>query len=337
MWRCLVGLMVFASACVAESGVVDPAIPKVVRGAATTIEGAPFFASLYFANEPGSPSGHQSATFATDLPDCGGAIYSHGAIVTAAHCVEDVANLVRASAAWGAEAESSRTDQRRVTTEQDLMRVVVGSDRSSRSNLPDSAQEPTIAPDGILVHPCWGSEPTKFGRAAFDIAVIRLSSSLRWTPEVQPIALVAQSEQALVFPGRTADIVGFGDTAPDGSVDEELPEVPSKLQRATVRMQSAVTVDTAVREESAIVAVGDRGEDACVGDSGGPLFSGNGSDATLLGLVSDSPVASTIDCGGPGLYASVLLGAEWIQRAAVAKPGAAAETCWEATRGGRHR
>ena len=106
-------------------------------------------------------------------------------------------------------------------------------------------------------------------------------------------------------------VIGFGDTVPGFDYRQ-----PDRLHEVTVNYMTnreclANSVYTQPLLTPMSMCAGDRGEDACSGDSGGPLIAKGDTDAddVLMGVVSWG-----WDCAvQPGVYARVSTGYNWIR------------------------
>ncbi|RWS01252.1 hypothetical protein B4U79_07878, partial [Dinothrombium tinctorium] len=140
-----------------------------------------------------------------------------------------------------------------------------------------------------------------------DIAILKLDRDIVYKPnKIAPICLPPRSEQAQ---GR-ALVVGFGVTDYDTrSLSEILlgAEVNILPPSRCVKYRKH-----GFKEEDQICAGWEEGGmDACLGDSGGPLFYWKDNTAYLVGIVSFG-----IDCGQaglPGIYTRISTFINWIE------------------------
>ncbi|MDP6452813.1 MAG: trypsin-like serine protease [SAR202 cluster bacterium] len=202
---------------------------------------------------------------------CGGSILSSRWIVTAAHCVTS-SSLVDAVPA---ELEVAAGIHNR-------------SDAGQRS-----------APEAVLLHPNYNGGA---GNGS-DIALLYLPSDLTLgtSTNAQAISMITTSDSALVTPGTTSTVTGWGTTASGGTVSQKLLEVELPIvTNTTCDGVYGLIID------SMVCAGGtpSGGTDSCQGDSGGPLVvQDGGSGWKLLGVVSFG--TGCADPNVPGVYTRV--------------------------------
>ncbi|MGK5531192.1 serine protease [Streptomyces sp. URMC 129] len=198
---------------------------------------------------------------------CGGAVVGSRTVVTAAHC------LTRPVPGGGP------GDLRDLT-------VIAG-----RDDLDGTAGR-EVPVTGTWINPAYDA-----GTNAGDLAVLTLAEPL----PAHYVLPVADRGHPVYTPGTPADVLGWGDTAGDGSYAH-------RLHSARVRiLDDAACADAYEAETGATGGTGEGslfdaesmvcaaspggGKDACQGDSGGPLVAGG----LLVGLVSWGT-----GCGEPG-------------------------------------
>ncbi|XP_014210481.1 trypsin-7-like [Copidosoma floridanum] len=194
---------------------------------------------------------------------CGGAIIAEEWLVTAAHCVRSVPED-RLSIRAGSTTLRGREGQARGVKE-----VIVHEDYSQ------------VFSD-------------------YDIALVRLSSALKFGSKVGPIELSDDDG------GRGAAlVVGWGVSGGEGKISNVLRE--AKVPLISNTECSSLYRGRLITERMLCAGyVGEGGRDACQGDSGGPLVQGG----TLIGIVSWG-----IGCAGPyqpGVYTRVAAFRSWI-------------------------
>ena len=179
-----------------------------------------------------------------------------------------------------------------------------------------------IEVERVLVHPGFYTvtRPQPDGRTdlvatPFDVALL----GLRETTSRPAQLLAAEADRVpLEQPGRSANVVGFGQTVQGGPASPvllrgSLPVVGIEKCRAS---RSAPGLDLEALIGPSQLCAGLRGgdTDACRGDSGGPLFvRGEGGAVVQVGVVSLGPPCHGA-VTGYGVYASVAAAARWIAR-----------------------
>lgn len=202
---------------------------------------------------------------------CGGSIITTLHIITAAHCVDYSSPEVIAVAG-----EHNLEEENETKTQ-------------------------TIRAKKITMHPKFNSDTL-----ANDIAVITLKSPLKWTSNVGPICL----PPAKAFGNSDAVILGWGLLDYPGSA------FPDELQEAAVTVTDHEDCKK-IYEFSTFpvtdkhICAGDSGQDACRGDSGGPLMAKEDGVWVLLGVTSFSPRDCATE-GIPGVYTRVSSYSDWI-------------------------
>uniref|UniRef100_A0A1A9VTQ1 Peptidase S1 domain-containing protein n=1 Tax=Glossina austeni TaxID=7395 RepID=A0A1A9VTQ1_GLOAU len=193
---------------------------------------------------------------------CGGVIYNRNIIITAAHCLFD--------------------DPRDI-------RIRAGSSQWQSGGV-------KIKVRNFEIHNGYSSQTV-----VNDIALLRLSSPLRFSSKIQPIKLASKVPDD----GATAIVSGWGTTY-DGA-----PDIPNQLKSAEVAIisrtncaSSAYSYGSGIKP-SMICAAGP-GKSACQRDSGGPLVSRG----LLVGIVSWGEGCA--DPKYPGVYADVAELHPWI-------------------------
>ena len=192
------------------------------------------------------------ANGAESLLGCGGTLVSADKIVTAAHCVfKPVVGVERIPL--------------------DKTKVIIG-----RDNVTDSSRD-FLVPKDLWVHPAYVKP-----EAGNDIAVLTLAQSVK---DVEPLPLAGPGDSALYETGAKATVLGWGRVNDDKPFSSSL----SHLQGADITLISEEDCASqwylsAASREKIVCAGGKKldGADACMGDSGGPLFAGG----KLIGVVS---------------------------------------------------
>jgi len=194
---------------------------------------------------------------------CGGSIIKEDRILTAAHCLVDLALFPSEITIVAGRSSLLETGQRRSISQlaiHPMFREVVGGRN-----------------DGILIN---------------DVAVLSLSTPLTFNSRVQPIAYALPRDNSFERPDTPLNVVGFGATRDGGELSTQLMEATVP---AIARGQAAQALG--VQLNGSHLAAGGRLQDSCQGDSGGPLVATR-PDGTLVqvGIVSFG-----FGCGNPGL------------------------------------
>ena len=142
----------------------------------------------------------------------------------------------------------------------------------------------------------------------YDVGIITLEHAAKATP--RPIAAACTAKD--LVNNATVRVVGFGLTTKTGTGDN------SKLHTALLPVTDASCVDdpscqVAVAPDGEFTA-GGQGTDACFGDSGGPIYIGIGSAASLIGVVSRGLALPGNPCGNGGVYVRADAVAAWIEK-----------------------
>lgn len=197
---------------------------------------------------------------------CGGSLISANMVLTAAHCVDDSPKP------------------------KDVV-IYLGSSDRTQGGIAIKAQK-------IKYHENYNPKPIRN-----DVALIRLSRSVRFTTKIRPINM-ATSDPAS---GTTTIASGWG------KLDQDDPDtnIPQYLQAVYLKTISRSTCRAAYGTSSiqdTNICAYTEGKDTCQGDSGGPLAADN----ILYGVVSWG--AGCAQRGAPGVYASVAGYRNWINK-----------------------
>ncbi|MCB0194580.1 MAG: trypsin-like serine protease [Anaerolineae bacterium] len=159
--------------------------------------------------------------------------------------------------------------------------------------------------DQIIVYPGYNSS-TEDG----DVALLHLATPATLGGTVQTIGLTGLGDSALVEPGDTATITGWGATSDGGASSNALLEVAVPIV-SNATCNAPASYGGAVTANMLCAGLAAGGKDSCQGDSGGPLVVSNGSGGWLqAGVVSWGN-----GCAQPnfyGVYARVAQFKNWI-------------------------
>ena len=193
---------------------------------------------------------------------CGGSLIDQDSVLTAAHCLENATGAV----------------------------VVVG-----RTDLRNKSRGQEIGASRAFIHP-------RYNASGYDAGVLKLRSAVKG---IKPIKLATAKRNNLETPGRKLTVAGWGLTGFNAT------HPTNRLRQAQVPVVSdrraERSYDTAVESPGYVpplmIAAGNSSkENACVGDSGGPLF--DSGSRTQFGIVS----GGYYKCGTaryPGVYTEV--------------------------------
>lgn len=198
---------------------------------------------------------------------CGGTLIDKNSVLTAAHCV------------YGRSAAPLRVT---------IGRTVLGSSQGKKRGV-----------SRIFVHRRYDPNLDD----TYDAAVLKLSSPVGG---VVPITLSTARQNRLEKPGRNATVAGWG-VKTRQSPDYHEPDIYANRLR---EVQVPIVSDAKARSvygssyfPRLMVAAGKAGGDACLGDSGGPIFAKVSGEYVQIGVTSWAT-----GCGAsryPGVYAEV--------------------------------
>ncbi|CAG4963615.1 unnamed protein product [Colias eurytheme] len=210
---------------------------------------------------------------------CGGVLISRWYIATAAHCVSRA--RLRDVAVWlGALDTSESRTARRLGVVQKIL------------------------------HPLFQFRTTQPDR--YDIALLRLSRPIVYTSNILPICL---PEMDLQLGGKSGVIAGWGKT--DTSLGHtgtnwlRSATVPILSTEQCIKWHQSKQISVEIHSEMICAGHSDGHQDACLGDSGGPLIVKDNGRYYLAGITS-----AGFGCGvdhQPGIYHNVLTTASWIR------------------------
>jgi secreted trypsin-like serine protease len=193
---------------------------------------------------------------------CGGSLIDQDSVLTAAHCLENATGAV----------------------------VVVG-----RTDLRNENRGQEIEASRPFIHP-------RYNGSGYDAGVLKLRRAVKG---IKPIKLATAKQNNLETPGRKLTVAGWGLTGfnathPTNRLRQA--QVPVVSDRRAERSYDTVIEPRGYVPPLMIAAGNSSKENACVGDSGGPLF--DSGSRTQVGIVS----RGYYKCGTaryPGVYTEV--------------------------------
>lgn len=253
--------------------------PYIVGGDLGNVADYPFMASLMFEYEsqPGKV-----------FPLCGGSVLDSTHILTAAHCVYNVA--------------SYRIASMKVAIEANDEQGMLAAPRVSVKNI----YYPSNYSDSTLLN---------------DVAVLELAQPLpNYTTIHQTILadLSVQGQEYRQLPAKTFTIVGYG------SLDSDTPNEQFDFMKASVRYvdpdacniwSNYITSDKQVCTSGSSFDNSQLVTAACQGDSGGPLIWDNNGIKTQIGIMSMVPYPCGSSLTTQSVYTDVSQYTDWINKA----------------------
>eukprot|EP00116_Pleurobrachia_bachei_P006552 sb/3466814/ len=232
-------------------------VPRVVNGDDASVGDFPFLV-LILATSAYSADGEA-------MNQCGGSIISDRIILTAAHCVvRDIAV----------------TDSSGATTDEAFFPSAITVTAGEGDQTTDESSEQSMTASGIIVH-----EDYDGTTVANDIALIILDKALTLNTKVAKIELPEGDASSFYADGAAITVAGWGTT--------ETGEVSDTIKSLAYEVKT----DAACKEEysdllDGMLCTGKKpmtSKRAGTGDSGGPLFTKNGTEWLQLALVSWGP------------------------------------------------
>ncbi|KAF2896087.1 hypothetical protein ILUMI_10085 [Ignelater luminosus] len=227
---------------------------------------------------------------------CAGSLINNRYVVTAAHCVD---NIAVKSVGKPTNVILGEFDTR---TETDCINTL---------GFEDCADPPVKIPiEEIIIYPEWYKKPS--AEINHDIALLRLAQNVKYTSYIQPICLPTPT---LNIKEENLVVTGWGKTETGTASFVKLKTTLSMADR-NFCIEKYRSDKKLIVGDGEMCVGGEQGKDSCSGDSGGPLMvslNKNGYSVWFLfGIVS---FGSNQPCGAkdfPGLYTSVPKYVNWI-------------------------
>ncbi|KAJ2938196.1 hypothetical protein O0L34_g18535 [Tuta absoluta] len=212
---------------------------------------------------------------------CGGVLVSRSYVATAAHCV-------------------SRARPRDIAVWLGALDTTAGTDTARKLGVIQK-----------ILHPLFQFRMTQPDR--YDIALLKLSRPITYTSHILPICL---PDYDLDLRGKSGVIAGWGKTdTSNGHTGTNLlrsATVPILSTEQCIKWHQIKQISVEIHSEMICAGHSDGHQDACLGDSGGPLIVLDSGRYYLAGITS-----AGFGCGvdhQPGIYHNVRLTAPWIKQ-----------------------
>jgi len=154
----------------------------------------------------------------------------------------------------------------------------------------------------IIIHPNYDNNTLDN-----DLALIELKT----TTNLPNVIIPNQNDESVMENGKAVNVIGWG------ALDRNERQFPNILQKVEVEIISTTTCnqrdwyDNEISNVMFCAGLEEGGRDACVGDSGGPLFFEQNDEVIQLGIVSWGDI-----CGAaksPGVYTKINQFSNWIE------------------------
>ncbi|XP_052754251.1 transmembrane protease serine 12 [Galleria mellonella] len=212
---------------------------------------------------------------------CGGVLVSRQYVATAAHCV------------WRARARD--------------VAVWLGAHDTARAGTRAATKLGVVQK---ILHPLFQFRMTQPDR--YDIALLKLSRPITYMSHILPICL---PDFDLELQGRSGVIAGWGKTdASNSHTGTNLlrsATVPILSKEQCIKWHQSKQISVEIHSEMICAGHSDGHQDACLGDSGGPLIVLDNGRYYLAGITS-----AGFGCGvdhQPGIYHNVKVTSNWIR------------------------
>uniref|UniRef100_A0A0A1WW10 Serine proteinase stubble n=1 Tax=Zeugodacus cucurbitae TaxID=28588 RepID=A0A0A1WW10_ZEUCU len=216
---------------------------------------------------------------------CGGVLVSHNIVATAAHCIQQAR----------------------------LQDISVFLGELDTQNLGHIHEPLPVEKHNVIqkiVHPRFQFRMTQPDR--FDVALLKLAKPTGFSDHILPICL---PQFPITLIGRKGLIAGWGKTEASmghtGTNMLQVATVPIITSFDCIRWHESKRINVELYSEMFCAGHSDGHQDACLGDSGGPLIIKEHGRFILVGITS-----AGFGCGvdhQPGIYHNIQMTAKWIQ------------------------
>jgi len=147
-----------------------------------------------------------------------------------------------------------------------------------------------------------------FETAAYDVALIKVSETIRFSKKVRPVCLKQLEDEAIL--GKIGVITGWGSVNLTQPTEEELKESDARIVSNEECRKNYSTVDIPILDTMLCGSLD--GQDPCKGDSGGPFVIKDAKNRfNLIGIISHGQGCNAE--GYPTIFSRVSKFIEWIQ------------------------